>query len=159
MESQQATCCCSKRFGFFRLSHELSRRTLSDTTPCSVCVNSHTAVYGESAGYMLLLETVRLFPAVTRTFTKDIVRHNTVFCVNSHTAVYGESAGYMVLLETVRLFPAVKRTFTKRPQHNSVCVTKIQLSKDSLQATFIHSFSYSIHFIPEIHQSGYRTCH
>ena len=26
MESQQATCCCSKRFGFFRLSNELLRK-------------------------------------------------------------------------------------------------------------------------------------
>jgi len=62
---------------------------------------------------MVLLETVRLFPAVSRTFTKANVRHSAVLCVNSHTAVYGQSGDDMVLLEALRFFPAAPRTYTK----------------------------------------------
>ena len=140
MESQQGTWCSSKRFGFFRLPHELSRRALSDTTLCSVCELTYSGIWRVSRGHGVARNGSGFSGFLTNFHEGRCPTQHCALCVNSHTAVYGEPAGDMVLLETVRVFPAVTRTFTKRPQHNSVCVIKIQLSRDGLQATFIHTF-------------------
>ena len=82
MDSLQTTWCCSKRFGFFRLPHDLPRRPLSDTAPCCVCELTYsTAVYGQSSDDMVLLEALRFFPAALRTFTKATVRRSSVLYV------------------------------------------------------------------------------
>jgi len=76
----------------------------------------------------VLLETVRLFPTASRTYTKATVRQSTVPRVNSHTAVYGQSADDTLLLEDLRFFPAAPRTYTKATVGHSTALCELAYS-------------------------------
>ena len=126
----------------------------------AVCVNSHTAVYGQSADDMVLLEALRLFPAasdLSRRLLSDTAPCSV--CELIYSGIWTVCRRHGVA-RSASAFSGCLAIFHEGHCPTQHCIpgvnshTAVYGQSAGDIRPFIHSFS-----IPEIHQSGYRICH